>query len=67
MRRTDGGGPGGLCPALARKRLGCGALVIPAFVAMWFIRVPSDEAMMRAEFGTAYDDYCRRAGRLLPR
>lgn len=44
-----------------------GALVIPAFTAMWFIRVPSEEAMMRAEFGTAYDDYCQRAGRLIPR
>ncbi|WP_235202331.1 protein-S-isoprenylcysteine O-methyltransferase [Bordetella holmesii] len=44
-----------------------GALVIPAFAAMWLIRVPSEEAMMRAEFGSAYDDYCLRAGRLLPR
>jgi len=44
-----------------------GFLVVPAFAAMWFIRVPNEEAMMRARFGVAYDDYCRRAGRLLPR
>jgi protein-S-isoprenylcysteine O-methyltransferase Ste14 len=34
---------------------------------MWFIRVPQEEAMMRETFGKAYDDYCRRAGRLFPR
>lgn len=41
--------------------------VLPAFAAMWFIRVPNEEALMRARFGTAYDDYCLRAGRLLPK
>lgn len=44
-----------------------GFLVVPAFAAMWFIRVPNEEAMMRMRFGGAYDDYCRRAGRLFPR
>ena len=44
-----------------------GFLVIPAFAAMWFIRVPNEEAMMRARFGEAWDAYCARAGRLLPR
>lgn len=44
-----------------------GFLVIPAFAAMWFIRVPREEALMRARFGAAYDDYCRKAGRLMPR
>lgn len=44
-----------------------GLLVIPAFAAMWFIRVPHEEAMMRAEFGDSYDLYCERAGRLMPR
>lgn len=44
-----------------------GALVVPAFAAMWFLRVPREEAMMRVQFGEAYDQYCRKAGRLLPK
>jgi protein-S-isoprenylcysteine O-methyltransferase Ste14 len=44
-----------------------GPLVIPAFAAMWFLRVPREEAMMREMFGDAYNAYCRKAGRLLPR
>ncbi|WP_217998862.1 protein-S-isoprenylcysteine O-methyltransferase [Sphingobium cloacae] len=44
-----------------------GFLVVPAFAAMWFIRVPNEEAMMRQRFGDAWDAYCARAGRLLPR
>lgn len=44
-----------------------GFLVVPAFAAMWFLRVPNEEAMMRTRFGAAYNDYCRRAGQLLPR
>lgn len=44
-----------------------GFLVVPAFAAIWFIRVPNEEAMMRARFGDAWDAYCARAGRLLPR
>jgi protein-S-isoprenylcysteine O-methyltransferase Ste14 len=44
-----------------------GVLVIPACAALWFLRVPSEEAMMRETFGAAYDDYARRVGRLLPR
>ena len=44
-----------------------GLLVIPAFAAMYFIRVPNEEAMMRDQFGAAYDAYCERAGRLFPK
>lgn len=44
-----------------------GFLVVPAFAAMWFIRVPNEEAMMRARFGAAWDAYCARAGRLFPK
>ncbi|QIG81718.1 isoprenylcysteine carboxylmethyltransferase family protein [Sphingosinithalassobacter tenebrarum] len=44
-----------------------GVLVVPAFAAMWFIRVPNEEAMMRTRFGDAWDAYCTHAGRLLPR
>lgn len=44
-----------------------GALVIPAFAAMWFLRVPNEEALMRQRFGSAYDDYAARTGRAVPR
>lgn len=44
-----------------------GFLVIPAFAAMYFIRVPQEEAMMRARFGEAYDRYAARTGRVWPR
>ena len=44
-----------------------GFLVVPSFAAMWLIRVPREEAMMRETFGTAYDAYCRQTGRLFPR
>ncbi len=44
-----------------------GFLVVPAFAAMWFLRVPHEEAMMCARFGDAYGIYSQRAGRLWPR
>ena len=44
-----------------------GFLVLPAFAAMWFLRVPQEEAMMHARFGEQWDAYCARAGRSLPR
>ncbi len=44
-----------------------GVLVIPAFTAMWLLRVPREEALMRQTFGDAYDEYCRRTGRLWPK
>ncbi|WP_447725782.1 protein-S-isoprenylcysteine O-methyltransferase [Sphingomonas koreensis] len=44
-----------------------GLLVIPAFAAMWFLRVPKEEVMMHQRFGDAWDAYCVRAGRLFPK
>ncbi len=44
-----------------------GVLIIPAFAAMWFIRIPNEEAMMRDTFGDAYGAYCATTGRLFPR
>lgn len=43
-----------------------GLFVVPAFAAMWLLRVPREEAMMRAQFGADWDAYCLRAGRLWP-
>jgi protein-S-isoprenylcysteine O-methyltransferase Ste14 len=44
-----------------------GALIVPAFAILYFIRTPREEAMMRERFSKAYDDYAARTGRLLPR
>ena len=38
-----------------------------SFGLMYFLRVSYEEAMMRDRFGTLYDDYCKRTGRLLPK
>ena len=38
-----------------------------AFGIMYVIRVPYEEAMMRQKFGSAYDEYCERSGRLVPK
>ena len=38
-----------------------------AFGIMYVIRVPYEEAMMREQFGKAYEDYCARSGRLVPK
>ena len=39
---------------------------IVAFGVMYAIRTPREEAMMREQFGEAYDDYCKKSGRLFP-
>ncbi len=44
-----------------------GCLAIPAFLAMYLLRVPREEAMMREHFGTAYEDYMNQTGRIIPR
>lgn len=41
--------------------------VVPAFAAMYFIRIPREEQMMREKFGDAYRGYMKRTGRLAPR
>ena len=43
-----------------------GLLVVPTFAAMYVLRVPKEEAMMRARFGAAYDDYASNVGRIWP-
>ncbi|MEM7077845.1 MAG: protein-S-isoprenylcysteine O-methyltransferase [Pseudomonadota bacterium] len=40
---------------------------LAAFLAMYLIRTPIEEAMMRDRFGDAYEEYCRVSGRLLPK
>jgi protein-S-isoprenylcysteine O-methyltransferase Ste14 len=53
------------------------ALILPNYVAgfsgvvpfclLYFVRVKKEEQMMAEEFGNAYEEYCRRTGRLFPK
>lgn len=52
-------------PLLIQNWIG-GFLVVPAFLAMWLIRVPREEAMMRDQFGAEWDAYVQRSGALFP-
>ena len=44
-----------------------GTLPVLGLVPLVAVRVPDEERMMRQRFGEAYDAYCERTGRLLPR
>jgi protein-S-isoprenylcysteine O-methyltransferase Ste14 len=44
-----------------------GLPILAAFTFMWVVPIPREEAMMRKEFGAAYDDYCATSGRLMPK
>jgi protein-S-isoprenylcysteine O-methyltransferase Ste14 len=43
---------------------GMGGLLM--FLAFYFVRVPSEEQLMREHFGEAYTTYAARTGRILP-
>jgi protein-S-isoprenylcysteine O-methyltransferase Ste14 len=59
------------CAAIAQPLLVqnwiAGLPIIAAFTFMWFVRMPREEAMMREEFGAAYDAYCGQTGRIWPK
>lgn len=44
-----------------------GALAVPGFALLYFLRVPREERLMLETFGEAYRDYMARTGRLWPR
>lgn len=44
-----------------------GILAVPAIAAMWYVRLPLEEEMMREKFGAEYDAYCAKTGRILPK
>ncbi|MGI9354731.1 MAG: protein-S-isoprenylcysteine O-methyltransferase [Rhizobiaceae bacterium] len=44
-----------------------GATGLAAIAWLYFTRVGEEESMMRGHFGEAYDVYCKRTGRLLPK
>lgn len=53
-------------PLLVHNWLG-GAFILIAFAAMYFIRVPREEAMLVERFGDAYRAYMDRTGRIWPK
>ncbi|MEM9668578.1 MAG: protein-S-isoprenylcysteine O-methyltransferase [Pseudomonadota bacterium] len=56
----------GLQPLFVQNWIaGFGGLI--GFGLMYVLRVPYEEAMMREQFGAAYDNYCTRSGRLIPK
>lgn len=50
--------------ALYRSWLGLALL--PLLAAILYLRIRDEEALMRREFGAAWQDYCRRSWRLVP-
>jgi protein-S-isoprenylcysteine O-methyltransferase Ste14 len=57
----------GIAQGLLLENWLAGWLVIPAFAAMYFLRTPREERMMRETFGEDYEQYMRQTGRLFPR
>lgn len=42
------------------------SLLIPAVMLYWY-RAPKEESLLRAHFGKAYEDYCAKTNRLIPK
>ena len=42
-------------------------LVFILYVAVMMLQVRSEECRLRRDFGSEYDDYCRRTGRFFPK
>lgn len=53
-------------PLLVQNWL-AGALAIPGFALLYFLRVPQEERLMLETFGDAYREYMGRSGRIWPR
>ena len=57
----------GLAQALLLPNWLAGPGGLVAFLLLYLLRVPPEERMMRDHFGDAYQAYCARTGRILPR
>jgi protein-S-isoprenylcysteine O-methyltransferase Ste14 len=55
-----------ICQGLVLSNWVVEILGILAWAILYFIRVPREEQMMTAEFGTQYEEYKKRTGRVLP-
>jgi protein-S-isoprenylcysteine O-methyltransferase Ste14 len=47
-------------------RSGVGVLLVALMIPPLVARMRAEEALLRAQFGGEYDDYCRRTSRLIP-
>ena len=56
----------GLAQGLLLENWLAGWYPLVAFGLMYFLRTPREEQLMRETFGTAYDDYIGRTGRVIP-
>jgi protein-S-isoprenylcysteine O-methyltransferase Ste14 len=56
----------GLAQGMLLANWFAGWSVIPAFAAMYFIRMPREEQLMCEEFGDSYREYARHTGRIFP-
>lgn len=43
-----------------------GALVFPAYLLMYIVRIPREEELLIKQFGPQYEDYMRKSGRIFP-
>jgi len=57
----------GLAQLLLIPNWFAGAAGLAAVAWLYFSRIDEEEEMMRGHFGEAYDAYCKRTGRLLPK
>ena len=57
----------GVAQGMLLANLLAGWLVLPAFAAMYFLRVSREEQMMCETFGDEYREYVHQTGRLVPR
>lgn len=57
----------GFAQAMLLQNWLVGWFALLTFAAMYFLRMPREEQMMREAFGETYRDYMKRTGRLWPR
>jgi protein-S-isoprenylcysteine O-methyltransferase Ste14 len=57
----------GLAQGLLLRNWLAGWSALATFAVMYVLRTPREERMLAAHFGSPYDDYVRRTGRLWPR
>lgn len=55
-----------LVQPLLSQNWAAGPPAVAVFTAMYFLRVPVEERMLRARFGPTWDAHAARTGRILP-
>jgi len=57
----------GIAQTLLIPNWSAGLAGIISVAILYFSRIKNEEAMMRQQFGSSYDDYCKRTTRLIPK